>query len=115
MKIIKKIAALITPLLLFAVMLILYSWANQYIHGWFGCEGFIVDNFGNLVKNNFSSKDFTVLFWLFVSICVTGVSVFLSKRILRDKIWFRILYIIGMLLISLLISHQITYQFFKWR
>ena len=114
MKIIKKIAVLIAPLLLFVVMVILYSWANQYIHGWLRCEGFIIDDFGNLVKNNFSAKDFTVLFWSFVSICTTGVSVYLSKRIPGDKIWLRILYIIGILLISLLLSHQITYQFSKW-
>lgn len=111
MKVIKKLAVLIAPLLLFAVMLVPYGWTNRDIVEWLGCEGLIIDNFGNLVENNFSAKDFTVLFWLFISICVTGVSVFLSKRIPREKIWLRILYITGMLLISLLISHQISYQF----
>ncbi len=111
MEITKKMAVLITPLLLFAVLLILYSYANQHIVEWLGCEGIIIDEFGNMVKNNFSAKDFTVLFWLFVSLCATAVSVFLSKRIAREKLWLKILYVVGILLTSLLMSHHISYQF----
>ena len=114
MKLVKKMAVLITPLLLFAVLLIPYSWANQqFIVEWLGCGCPVIDEFGNMVENNFNANDFTALFWLFISICATAISVLLSKRMLREKLWLRILYIIGIFLISLLIGYQF-YQMMMW-
>ena len=114
MKLIKKIAVLVAPLLLFAVLLIPYRWANQqFIVEWFGCGCPVFDEFGNMVKNNFNANDFTALFWLFISICATVISVLLSKRILKETIWLRVLYIVGMLVVSLFITYQF-YRMMMW-
>ena len=114
MKSIKKIPVLIAPLLLFAILLIPYSWVNQqFIVEWFGCGCPVIDEFGNMVENNFNANDFTAIFWSFISICVTVISVFLSKRIPKEKMGLRVLYIIGMFLASLLITHQFC-QIMMW-
>lgn len=113
-KIIKSIAVLAAPLLLFVVLLIPYSWANQqFFVKWFGCGCPKVDELGNIIHPDFNANDFTALFWLFVSICVTVISLLLSKRIPKEKIWLRILYIIGMLAASLLIAQQFC-QMMMW-
>ena len=114
MKSIKLIAILLTPLLLFAILLVPYSLVNQhFIVDWLGCGCPVIDEAGNMVENNFNANDFTALFWLFISICVTAISVFLSKRIQKEKMWFRVLYILGMFLVSLLISYQFC-QMMMW-
>ena len=110
----KKIAVLLAPLLLFAVLVVPYSWANQqFIVEWLGCGCPVIDELGNMVENNFNANDFTALFWLFISICVTAVSVLLSKIIPREKLWLRVMYIIAMFLVSLLIGYQF-YQTMMW-
>lgn len=114
MKLIKKIFVLIAPLFSFAILLIPYSWANQtFIVEWFGCGCPKVDEFGNIVHPNFNANDFTALFWLFVTICVTVASVFLSKKITKEKMWLRIFYVAGMLALSLFISYQFI-QMMMW-
>lgn len=115
MKSIKKIAVLLAPLLLFAVLLVPYSWANQqFIVEWFGCGCPVVDEAGNMVENKFNANDFTALFWSFISICATAISVLLSKRIPKEKIWLRVIYIAGMFLVSLLIAYQFC-QIMMWK
>lgn len=114
MKLIKKIAVLLTPLLLFIILLIPYSWANQqFIVEWLGCGCPTMDEFGNMIYSDFNANDFTACFWLFISICVTIISILLSKRIPKEKMWLRILYIVGMLLVSLLIAYQF-YRVMLW-
>ena len=114
MKSIKMIAILLTPLLLFAILLVPYSLVNQhFIVDWLGCGCPVIDESGNMVENNFNANDFTASFWLFISICVTAISVFLSKRIQKEKMWFRVLYILGMFLVSLLIAYQFC-QMMMW-
>jgi len=114
MKSIKTIAVLLSPILVFAILLIPYSLVNQhFIVDWLGCGCPVIDEAGNMVENNFNANDFTALFWLFISICVTAISVFLSKRIPKEKIWLRVLYVVGMLLLSLLITYQF-YQMMMW-
>ena len=115
MKSVKRIAVLATPLLLFVILLVPYSWANQQIIvQWLGCSCPVMDEFGNMVENNFNANDFTAIFWLFISICATVISVFLSKRIPKDKIWLRVLYIVVIFLTSILISHQFC-QMMMWK
>ena len=114
MKSIKTIAILLTPLLLFAILFIPYILANQYfIVDWLGCSCPVIDEAGNMVENNFNANDFTALFWLVISVCVVAISVFLSKRIPKEKMWFRVLYIVGMLFISLVITYQFC-QMMMW-
>ncbi|MBE6543356.1 MAG: hypothetical protein E7675_03070 [Ruminococcaceae bacterium] len=114
MKSIKMMAILLTPLLLFAILLVPYNLVNQhFIVDWLGCGCPVIDEAGNMVENNFNANDFTALFWLFISICVTAISVFLSKRMQKEKKWFRVLYILGMFLVSLLITYQFC-QMMMW-
>lgn len=114
MKLIKTIAILISPIILFAVLLIPYSLVNQhFIVDWLGCGCPVLDEAGNMVESLFNANDFTALFWLFISICSTVISVFISKRMPNEKLWLRILYIVAILLISLLISYQL-YQVMMW-
>ncbi len=113
-KTIKTISILSSPLLLFAILVIPYQLVNQrFIVDWLGCGCPVLDDAGNMVHNYFNANDFTRLFWLFITLCVTGIAVFLSKRIPREKLWLRILYIIGMLVISLFISYQFI-QMMLW-
>ena len=112
MKRIRKTAILAAPLLTFAVLFLPYAWLNQaYIVDWLGCGCPVIDDFGNIVENNFNANDFTALFWLFVSLCTTAASAFLSGRI--PKKWGRVLYVAGMLLVSLLIADQFR-QLLAW-
>ena len=114
MKSIKTLSILLSPILLFAVLLVPYSLINQhFIVDWLGCGCPVIDEAGNIVENNFHANDFTALFWLFISVCVTGISVLLSKRIPKETMWPRILYVAGMLLISLVITDQFC-QMMMW-
>ena len=114
MKVIKKATVLISPLLLFAILLVPYSLINQrFIVDWLGCGCPVLDEAGNMVENYFNANDFTALFWMFISICVTIISVFLSKRIPKEKTWLRILYVVGMFLVAILITYQFI-QIMMW-
>ena len=104
---VKNLVILISPLLLFAILLIPYSWINQqFIVNWFGCSCPTVDELGNIVRSDFNANDFTALFWLFISCCTATISVFLSKIIPKEKMWLRVAYIVGMFLISLYITNH---------
>ena len=114
MKNVKKIVILLTPILLFAVLFVPYSLVNQhFIVDWLGCGCPVIDEAGNMVENNFNANDFTALFWLFISACVTAISAFLSKIIPKEKVWLRVLYIVGMLVLSILITYQFC-QMMAW-
>ncbi len=114
MKSVKKTVILLLPLLLFVILLVPYSWVNQrFLVEWFGCGCPVIDANGEAVPDSFNANDVTLLFWLFVSVCTTVISVFLSKRILRDEKWQRVLYVLGVLVISLLISYRF-YQMMMW-
>lgn len=114
-ELIKNIAILVAPLLLFAILLIPYSWVNQqFIVEWFGCGCPKVDELGNIIHPDFNANDFTALFWSFISICATAISIFLSRRIPKDKMWLRLLYVAGVFAVSLLITHQFC-QMMMWK
>ncbi len=113
MKTVKKIGVLISPLL-FSVLAIPYSFINRrFIVNWLGCGCPFMDESGNMVHDYFSANDFTRLFWVFLSLCVTVIAVVLSKRIIREKKWLRVLYIIGMFGISLFLSYHFI-QMMLW-
>ena len=114
MKNVKKIVILLTPILLFAILFVPYILVNQhFIVDWLGCGCPVIDEAGNMVENNFNANDFTALFWLFISACVTAISAFLSKIIPKEKVWLRVLYIAGMLVLSILITYQFC-QMMAW-
>ena len=113
-KSIKNMIFLAIPLILFAGLYIPYSWANQqFIVKWFGCGCPVIDEAGNMIESNFNANDFTALFWLFVVICVTILAIFLSKRIIREKILLRIGYVVGVLVLSLIMAYNF-FQMMMW-
>ena len=106
---IKTIAILLAPILLFFVLFLPYIWLNKtFLVDIFGCGCPKLDEAGNLLPNQFNTNDFTRLFWLFISVCVTAISAFLSKKISKKYWWLRIVYIVGMLALSLLIASHFT-------
>lgn len=114
MKIAVKILCLVLPILLFFLLFIPYSWANsEFIVDWLGCGCPVLDGNGNAIENNFNANDFTACFWLFVSVCATVMSVFLSKLLPKGKIWLKILYVSGVFAVSLALSHWF-YQSMLW-
>lgn len=114
MKLIKKTAVLLSPLLAFMILFIPYSWLNrEIIVEWLGCGCPVLDELGNMVENKFNANDFTRLFWLFISLCTTAVSALLSKRIWKEKRWLRVLYVAGMLAVSLWIAFSFA-QMMAW-
>lgn len=103
----KKIIILALPLLLFFVLVVPYSYVNsEFIVDWLGCGCPQVDaETGEIVENNFNANDFTQLFWLFITACVTAISAFLTRLLPEGKTWIKILYVLGMLITSLVISY----------
>lgn len=114
-KILRKTAILTTPLLLFVILFIPYNWLNQnLIVEWLGCGCPKIDVNGNIINSYFNANDFTLLFWLFISICSTILSIFLSKKLLKTKILIRIIYVIVIFIISLTLSY-LLFRLMMWR
>ena len=113
--VIKKILILLLPLLLFFILLVPYSYVNsEFIVDWLGCGCPKVDvETGEMIHDYFSANDFTAYFWLAVSLCVTVASAFLTKLLPKNKAWFKILYVVLMLVASLFISYQFI-QVMMW-
>ncbi len=110
-KIFKEILILVMPLLLFAVLLTPYSWVNrEFIVDWLGCGCPTLDSNGNMIESRFNANDFTALFWVFVSLCVTVWAIFLSRRISKNMMWMRAIYIIAMFAVSIAISYNLHQQ-----
>ncbi len=111
---VKTSLMLAIPILLFFVLVIPYNLANQeFIVDWLGCGCPQIDESGNLIANNFNANDFTCLFWAAVSVSATVLAYFLSKRMLGEKRWIRVVYIISVFAVSLIISIMF-YQSMMW-
>lgn len=94
MKLLKKVACLVFPLVIFIAGYIPYSFINsQFIVNWFGCG----------CNPGFNANDFTKLFWIVFSICVTVISFFVSRQHL-SKVWMRAIYVIAILAVTLGLS-----------
>lgn len=106
MKNIRTVALLLTPILLFFVLVIPYQILNEEVLvDVFGCGCPKIDENGEMIDSYFSANDFTTLFWLFVAIASTVGAVFLSKLLPREKIWLRVVYIAAILAISLFTAY----------
>lgn len=114
--IIKTIAILIAPLLLFAILFIPYSWLNSaVIVEVFGCGCPQINESGEIIHPQFNANDFTLLFWLFISLCVTAISVLLSiKKLPSNKIWLRAIYVVSIFVASIIISYSFL-QLMMWK
>ena len=110
----KKLLVLLTPLLIFAILVIPYSILNnEVIVDWLGCGCPQVDEHGNIYVPRFNANDFTACFWGGVTILTTTVSAFLSLKAIKKKIWIRIPYVILVLSLSLCISYLLC-QVMMW-
>lgn len=108
----KKILRLAAPLFLFFLLFVPYSYVNEkYIVEWFGCGCPKTDAAGNIIHSYFNANDFTLLFWLFITLCALVVAFFLSKGVLKK--WGRAAYLFAILILSLGITY-IFYQLLMW-
>lgn len=114
-KSLKNILILLSPLLLFAVLVLPYGWLNsEVLVDVFGCGCPQINEYGEIVHPTFSANNFTAIFWCAVTLCVTVAAVFLAiKRIPQDKLWLRVVYPVGMLAISIFITYFL-YQAMMW-
>lgn len=108
----KKALRLAFPIGLFFLLLVPYSYINKrFIVEWFGCGCPKIDEYGNMIHNYFNANDFTFLFWLFITLCVTVIAFFVSKGVLTGvKRW---AYIVAMFIVSFLITYHF-YQILMW-
>ena len=106
----QKAALLVTPFLLFQIFRVPYAWLHENcVVKWLGCPYFLSDVFDNFFTSAFNAVHLAALFWLFVAVCTTAISVVLSGKVVKDKKWLRVLYIVGMLLTSLLVARRYFY------
>ena len=106
----QKAALLVTPFLLFQIFRVPYAWLHENCFvKWLGCPYFLSDAFDNFFTSAFNAVHLAALFWLFVAVCTTAISVVLSGKVVKDKKWLRVLYIVGMLLTSLLVACRYFY------
>ncbi len=112
---VKSVAILLSPLLLFAILVIPYGRLNgNVIVDWLGCGCPKVDEFGNIYEPSFNANDFTALFWLFISAVATVLSfIFSGKTFLKEKTWARVLYAAAVAIVSIFISYNL-YQNMMW-
>lgn len=106
----QKAAILVSPFLLFQILRVPYAWLHENCFvKWLGSPYFLTDAFDNFFTSAFNAVHLAALFWLFVAVCTTVISVVLSGKVLKDKKWLRVLYIVGVLLISLLVACRYFY------
>lgn len=111
----KSVALMLSPLLLFAVLAPLYGWLNgELIVDIFGCGCPQINEQGEIIHPSFNANDFTAIFWCVITLCVTAISIFIAiKKIPRQKMWLRAVYVAGIVAVSLLISYCL-YQAMMW-
>ncbi|MBE6540875.1 MAG: hypothetical protein E7672_00285 [Ruminococcaceae bacterium] len=108
----KTIIFLILPIILFAVLVVPYSYLNsEYIVDIFGCGCPKIDEFGNIIENDINANDITAVFWACVALCSTVIGGFISVKL--PKIWMRILYTFAVFAVSLTIAYNLT-QSMMW-
>ena len=105
---VKKLIWLISPFLLFFILVIPYGYINsRLIVKLFGCGCPKIDDAGNVIENYFNANTFTAYFWTFIAISVCTLSVYLAFRFIKNK-YMRLAYIIAVLVLSLLLSSALT-------
>ena len=116
MKFIQKhpILSALSPLLLFAVLVVPYSWVNQaFLVDWLGCGCPQIDEAGNVYEPVFNANDFTACFWLAVSVATGVIAFFLSRRLFPENKLLSSIYTAVITAASLLIAYQL-YRHMMW-
>lgn len=110
----KQFFLAISPLLLFALLIVPYSWLNQtFLVDWLGCGCPQLDAFGNLYEPLFNANDFTACFWLLVAVAAGILAFFLSRRLFPNKVFTRFVYIGAIAVVSLFFAFYL-YQLMMW-
>ena len=113
-KILKNIGLLLIPLLLFFVLIHPYRWFNTaYVVDWFGCSCPIIDENGNHIERLFNANDFTAVFWSVLTVGVTALSAFLSRKVFGRKFRAVVLYVMIVFAVCALMSCYL-YQYMLW-
>lgn len=110
-KILKTIAILLLPLLLFFVLYVPYLYFNSEFlvdRLGCGCGSVFIDEQGNIVEveNRFNANTFTAYFWLFIALLVTAISAVLSRFIPSKKKWLKAVYVVLMFVVSLAVAQN---------
>lgn len=104
----------LSPLLLFAVLIVPYSWLNQaFLVEWLGCGCPQIDEAGNIYEPVFNANDFTACFWLAISVVAVVIAFFLSRRLFPENKIYRTVYTSATVVIALLIAYWL-YQHMMW-
>ena len=100
------------PFLLFAFLVWPYQYLNETVLvEVFGCGCPQIDENGNASESSVNANDITAVFWLLVALFVTVIATLLARRF--PSLWLRILYVLGVFLLSLTIAHAL-YRNMMW-
>ena len=104
---IKKILRLLSPLPIFPLLYYPYSILNsELIVDVFGCSCPVIDADGNMIQRWFNANDFTACFWFAVAVCTVLLAFFQSGKVIKERLWLRVLYITGVAAISFLLMYH---------
>ena len=110
----KQVIKLMIPVLVFPILFLPYLMLNSYvIVEWLGCGCPKVDVSGEMIHNYFSANDFTAIFWFVIAVGVTILSGVLSKETFKEKKWARVIYVVGMFIVSLFAAYTMI-QTMMW-
>lgn len=105
----KTVFFMLLPFSLFLLLLYPYSLVNQsVIVDWLGCGCPKVNEAGEMVHDYFNANDFTAVFWAFIALCVTALSVIPGRRFLKGQNLLCAVYVIGVGGLSLHIARSLT-------
>ena len=97
MKVLKNIFYLLSPILLFAILYVPYLYLNQtVISDWLGCP---------CSEHKFNANTFTYIFWYFIAVCAIIISYFASKKVMNNKIFIRLVYILLIIVFSIVTAY----------
>ena len=110
-KMLKSIALLLSPLLLFVLLAYPYNRLNsEVLVDIFGCGCPQINEQGEIVHPTFTANSITVIFWFAMALCATVAEGIICCRIIpKNKAWLRVLCIAGMLAVSLLIANYLRH------
>lgn len=111
---VKSAAALLSPILLFPVLRTPYLWLNSnVIVDWLGCGCPQIDENGNIYEPIFNANDFTACFWLLITVTASILSIFVSRKFIKDRPWLRTIYVVCTIALSIIIARSL-YRSMLW-
>lgn len=106
-KTVKAAIALLSPILLFPVLIAPYQWFNRNVLiGWLGCGHNITIIDGKYHRSFFTANDFTACFCLLMIATINALSFFLAKHFLKDKPKLRVVYVVCVASLSIVFARS---------